>query len=235
MKALFHGRQKVVGNRAADDRIDPQEVVLFVVVEFPHVREAVLGAELLDLGVFGEREHANVHFAELAAAARLLLVAIASLGLVLDRFAIGNFRLVHFDFHFVAALEPFAQNHQVQLAHAVHHQFFGLRVAVEVERGVFFDDLVQRAGKLGFVAAGLGHGGQADHRRGELDRRHHPVRPASCRCADLRSWQWRRCRRPRPIRSALRFARLHLQQRPSLIFFFTPETCTLSSFLIVPL
>ncbi len=33
-KSLFHRRQKVVGNRAADDRIDPQKIVLVVVMKF---------------------------------------------------------------------------------------------------------------------------------------------------------------------------------------------------------
>ena len=60
---------------------------------------------------------------------------------------------------------------QVQLAHAGHHQLVGLRVAVQLDRAVLLDDLVQRAGELAFVAAALGRDGQADHRRRELDRR----------------------------------------------------------------
>ena len=102
---------------------------------------------------------------------RLLLVAIAAFGLGLDRLAIGNLRLLGVDLHLVAPLEPFAEHLQVQLAHAGDHQLLGLRVAVQLERGVFLDDLVQRAGELAFVAAALGRHGQADHRRGKLDRR----------------------------------------------------------------
>ena len=34
---------------------------------------------------------------------------------------------------------------------------------------VFFGDLVQGAGELGFVAAALGRDGQPDHRRGKLE------------------------------------------------------------------
>ena len=41
----------------------------------------------------------------------LLLVPIASLGVMLHRFAIGNFRLLRFHFHLVAAFEPFAKDH----------------------------------------------------------------------------------------------------------------------------
>ena len=108
----------------------------------------------------GHGKHANVHFAELAAAARLLLVAIAPFGRGLNRFAIGNFRLLRFDFDLVAPLEPFAKDLQVQFAHAGHHQLFGLRIAVQLHRAVFLDDLVQRAGELAFVAAALGRDGQ---------------------------------------------------------------------------
>ncbi len=94
---------------------------------------------------------------------------------MLDRFAIGDFRLLGIDLHLVALREPFPDDGQVQLAHAGHHQLFGLRIAIEVDRAVFFDDLVQRAGELAFVAAALGRDGQADHRRGELDGPHRPV------------------------------------------------------------
>ena len=96
----------------------------------------------------GNGIHANVHFAELAAAAGLLLVAVAPFGRWLDRLAIGDLGLLGFDFDLVAPLEPLADDLQVQLAHAVHHQLLGLRVAMELKRAVFFDDLVQRTGEL---------------------------------------------------------------------------------------
>ena len=105
----------------------------------------------------------------------LLLVAIAPLGRGLNRFAIGDLGLLGVDFHLVAPLEPLAEHQQVQLAHAVHHQLVRLRVAVQLHRAVFLDDLVQRARQLAFVAAALGRDGQADHRRGKLDRRQHQL------------------------------------------------------------
>ena len=135
------------------------------------MREALLGGEFLRLGAFGERIHADVDFAELAGAARLLLVPVAALGVGLDRFAIGNLRLLDLDLDLVAALEPLAEQQQVQLAHAGEHHFLGLGVVLQVDGAVFLGDLVERAGELGFVAAGLGRDGQADHRRGELQRR----------------------------------------------------------------
>ena len=56
---------------------------------------------------------------------------------------------------------------QVQLAHAGEHHFLGFLVVLEVNGAIFLGDLVQRAGELRFVAAGLGRDGQADHRRRE--------------------------------------------------------------------
>ena len=108
-KALFDRRHKVAGNRAAHHRIDPEEIVLLVEVRVLEMRKAFLGGEILGLGALGERIHANVHFAELAGAARLLLVPVAAFGVGLDRFAIRDFRLVRFDLDFVAALEPLAE------------------------------------------------------------------------------------------------------------------------------
>ena len=119
----------------------------------------------------GKRIHANVDFAKLAGAARLLLVPIAALGVGLDRFAIRNLRLVRFDFDLVAALEPLAKQLQVQLAHAGEHHLLGFLIVLEMNGSIFLRDLVQRAGKLRFVAARLRRDGQADHRRRKLDRR----------------------------------------------------------------
>ena len=59
----------------------------------------------------------------------------------------------------------------MQLAHAGEHHFLGLGVVLEVDGAVLLGNLVERAGELRFVAAGLGRDGQADHRRGELERR----------------------------------------------------------------
>ena len=162
---------KVAGNRAADDRVDPQEVALLVVVHVLELREPLLRGPGFGVGAFGERVHADVDLAELPRAARLLLVPVAALAVRLDRFAVGNLRLVRLDLDMVAPLEPLLDQRQVQLAHAGEHHFLGLGVVVEVDRAVFFGDLVQCARELRLVAAALGRHGQADHRRGELQRR----------------------------------------------------------------
>ena len=130
LEPLFHGGQEVVGNGAAHDRVHPEEVGLLVVVVFTHRGELGLGAELLGIGAGREGEHADVHFAKLAASAGLLLVPVASLSLGLNRFAVGNLGLVGVDFHLVAAGEPLLDDLQVQLAHADHDQLFGLGIAV---------------------------------------------------------------------------------------------------------
>ena len=113
-----------------------------------------------------------MHFAELAPAARLLLVPVAAFGVDLDRLAIGDFRLPGIHLDLVAAFEPLADDLQVQLAHAGGHHLLGLRVAVDAEGGVLLADLVERAGELAFVAAALGRHRQADHRGREGDGRH---------------------------------------------------------------
>ena len=82
-----------------------------MVVEILQLREALLAGELLGIGAFGERIDADVDLGELAAAARLLLVAVAAVGVDLHRFAVRNFRLVRFDLDVVAALELLLREH----------------------------------------------------------------------------------------------------------------------------
>ena len=156
LKPFSIGRQEVAGNGAAHDRVDPDEVVLRIVMVGLHRGEAGLDRPFLDVHVLGQGEHADVDLAELAAPAGLLLVTIAALGVDLDGFAVGDLGLVGVDLDLVAALEPLAEDLQVQLAHAGGHHFLGLRVAVDAEGGVLLADLVQRAGELGLVAAALG-------------------------------------------------------------------------------
>ena len=80
--------------------------------------------------VLRQREHADVHLAELPAAAGLLLVPITAFGVGLDRLAVRDLRLAGFDFDLVAAFEPLADDLQVQLAHAGDHHLLGLGIEV---------------------------------------------------------------------------------------------------------
>ena len=88
-----------------------RKLARLVVVGVLELREALLGGERLGVGALGERIHADVDFAELAGAARLLLVAVAAFAVGLDRFAVGDLRLVRFDLDVVAALEPLLDEH----------------------------------------------------------------------------------------------------------------------------
>ena len=105
--------------------------------------------------------------AELAAAAALLLVPVARLGVGGDRLAVGDFRLLGDDFQVEAAFETVLDHVEVQLAHAGDDHFLGLRVARHLESRVFVGDLVQAAGNFLLVAAGLRLDRQAEHRRRE--------------------------------------------------------------------
>jgi hypothetical protein len=86
-----------------------------------------------------------MHFRKLPCPAGLFLVTIAALGIDLHGFAIGNLGLLDFHLHVVAALEPFANHVEMQLAHAGEHHFLRFGVMIEMNRRVFFCDLVQRS------------------------------------------------------------------------------------------
>ena len=150
-----------------------------------------LGAELFHVRAARQREHADMHFAELSTAARLLPVSVAAFGFDLDRFAERDLRFLGVDFQFVAAMQAFANDHQVQFTHAGDDQFLGLSVAIESERGVFIDHLMDRAGQLRFVAAALRTDGQADHRSRKGSSVAGDNRPATRWWSGLPSWRSR--------------------------------------------
>ena len=233
-KALLDGGHEVAGNRAADDRVDPEEVVRLVVVRVLQRGEAGLRGPLLDVHVLGQGQHADVDLAELPAAAGLLLVAIHPFGAGLDGFAVGDFRLAGFHFHLVAAFEPLADDLQVQLAHAGDDHLLGLRVEIAAERGVFLANLLQRTGKLAFVAAALRAWRPARPSAWGTGSAASSARPARSRCAGLRPWPRPRCRRGRPRRSAPFPRPAPATARSSFTPFRTPTTGTVESFFSVP-
>src|SRR5437870_53696 len=75
LEALVDGGQEVIRNGTTDDRIDPQKVVTFVVVELSHAGKAGFAAKFLGFAAGRERKHADVDFAELPATTALLFVA----------------------------------------------------------------------------------------------------------------------------------------------------------------
>ena len=82
-----------------------------------------------------QRIDAQVDFAELAPAARLLLVAMVGLGIRGDRFAVGNLRFLGHDFQIEPALEPMLHHVEMELAHAGDDHFLGLGIADELKVG----------------------------------------------------------------------------------------------------
>ena len=110
-KAFFNRGHEVAGDRAAHHGIDPQKIVLARdSASILRCGKSFLGGELFRIGPFGEGINPRVDLGELPRPARLLLVAVASLGVGLHRFAIGDFGFLGFDFDMIAPLEPFA-NH----------------------------------------------------------------------------------------------------------------------------
>ena len=68
----------------------------------------------LRLDVARQRIDAQMHLAELAAAAGLLLVAMVAGPVAIDRLAVGDLRLVGDDLQLEAGLEPLLNDVQVQ-------------------------------------------------------------------------------------------------------------------------
>ena len=87
-----------------------------------------------------------MHFAELAATSGLFLVSITPFGVGLDRLAKRNLGFLGFNFQFIAGFKFLLDDVQVQIAHSGHHQFFGLRVAIEMEGWIFLNYFVQGTG-----------------------------------------------------------------------------------------
>src|SRR5688572_26050065 len=116
--------------------------MVLVVLEIFERWKALLDDIFLGLGAARKRIHTDVYFAELPAAARLLFVAIAALGVGLNCLAERNLGRLGIDIQLVAAVQPLANDLQVQLAHAGRDQLLRLRVTIEPERGILLDNLV---------------------------------------------------------------------------------------------
>ena len=86
----------------------------------------------------------------------------------------------------------------------------------QVDRAVLLGDLVQRAGELGFVAAGLRRDGQADHRRRELERRQLDFAERRARVQVFGLGHGHDVAGDRPRRSGVVLSRLHREQRADL-------------------
>ena len=118
----------------------------------------------------GERLDPQVHLAELAGAAGLLLVPAVALRLGGDGLAERNRWRLGVELELVLRRHLLEHGLQVHLAQAAHHRLVGLRVVLDAEARVLGDDLVQHVGHLLLVAALLRHHGEAEHRGRQLER-----------------------------------------------------------------
>src|SRR5208283_5278993 len=116
-----------------------------------------------------ERLHADPAIAELPMSASLLLVASLDVGPAADRLAIGNLGSVQFHFDAVAFLKT-ADNHlDVLLSAARQQELFRLRIAIEAQRQIFFQDFRNRIAHAVLILARLRRDGICDGRLRDVD------------------------------------------------------------------
>ena len=139
--AFFNGRYEVARNGAAEDFVG-------------------------ELEFFAAREwfHADPAIAELAVTAGLFLVAALHTGGAADGFAVRNFRRVQLHFDTIAAFQAADDNFEMLLAIAGEQKLFGHGVAIEAQRAIFFEDLVNGRAEAVFITAGFCGDGVGDGR-----------------------------------------------------------------------
>ena len=143
LDALLDRRDEVARDRAAVDVVHELEVL-----------------------AAGQRLDADAAVGELPVAAGLLLVAAVGLGLLRDRLAVGDLRRMEDDLDAVALLQARHRDLDVELRRPGEVELLGLLVALEVERGVLLDQLVEGGRDLVLVALGLRLDGVRDRRLG---------------------------------------------------------------------
>src|ERR1700678_1780923 len=94
----------------------------------------------LELGAAREGLQANPAIAKLAVAAGLFFVTALHFRPATNGFAIGNFRRVQFHVDTVALLQAAYDHFDMLLAAAREQEFFSLRIAIEAQRLIFFEN-----------------------------------------------------------------------------------------------
>ena len=177
LDALLDGGNELPRDRAAEDLVDE-----------------------LELAAARQRLHADLAVAELAVAAGLLLVPAVRLDARGDRLAIRDARRLEQHFDAEAPLQLRDRDLDVHLALAGEQQLVRLRIALVVDRRIFFLEAMHRGADLVFVAAALRLDRVRQHRLGERDRRERDAgglvgeRVVGPACPS--AWRPRRCRRP---------------------------------------
>ena len=118
-----------------------------------------------------QRLHLDDAIAELAVAAGLLLVTAAHFRVLAQAFLVRRRWRRGGDFDTEAALQPIEHDAQMRLALALQQDFVRRLIVHDVEAGVFFDQLLQRAGETHVVLAVLGGDGELIDREALLEAR----------------------------------------------------------------
>ena len=147
--ALEDGGHEASVDGAAHNAVDEDELATPLQVDnllALGVDAVFLAAESVNFGsghtlVVGLND--EVHLAELACTARLLLVAIVGTGCLGDGLAIGNLGLVERDLNLFVVLHAPLQGAQVELTLAVHEDLLQFLRLLNLPRGVFLAHLLQ--------------------------------------------------------------------------------------------
>src|SRR5271155_4163302 len=148
--AFFDRRNEVARDDAADDVVDELE--------------ALAARHRLDL---------QPAIAVLPAAAGLALVLALRLGAALDGFLVRNLGRLQLDVDVEFPPQFLHRDFDVHLTGARQNDVVRLRVAMHLEREIFFDQLLQRRRRLLLVTLGLWANGERDNAVGTRQRRHH--------------------------------------------------------------
>src|ERR1019366_7112106 len=125
----------------------------------------------LEAGAAPERLHLDPAVAELPVTAGLLLVASLNVRLAANRFPVRDLRRLQRDIHAIALFQAADYDFHMLLSAAGQQEFARLRVAVETQRLVFFQDAVDGVAHTVFVVARLGFNGEGDGGLRQFDRR----------------------------------------------------------------
>src|SRR5204862_765860 len=111
-----------------------------------------------------QRLHLDLAIAVLSMATGLLLVTALHVGFAADRLPIRNLGRFEHDFSVVTLLELCHHNFDVLLACARNEKLLGLRIAIEAQHGVFFNQFMNAIGELVSIGASLGLDRDSDRR-----------------------------------------------------------------------
>ena len=144
--AFLDGGNPVLGDGAAKDVVDELDALAAL-----------------------DRLHLDAANAELAVAARLLLVLAFDVGFAADGFTVRDFGWFESEIDMVALVELGDDDFNVLLAGAGQQKFLGLRIAGKAERGIFLQDFMNRDADLVFVSAGFGLDSECNRRLRQRD------------------------------------------------------------------